>query len=161
EKMRGLLDQGGRAADEAERRPIVNERCQIVRADPTARPSPVFASEVARDCLTQLDQTISSQRAELSFIGELTRRPCAIQQTDCAMLDVERVSEHRPQWSDAGAARDKHKSLFLRVRGKRKAANGPLYVHQRSGSEVKMGSGDALGVDADEELEPPVVLCVL
>ena len=103
----------------------------------------------------------SASARSSSSIREFVRRARAVEQPDVAVRQVQRVAQHRAQRRDAGAAGDEDEAALVRRRRKGERAERTVDVDELPGSSVRCGAGRAVGVDADQQLEPAVAPRVL
>jgi hypothetical protein len=118
-----LLDERRRPAHETERLCVVNERREIGLTDSASRARPVFGTDLACDGLFELDPPVPRQRAQLFFIREFARRPCAVKHADLAMA----------------AAQMKTKRCSSGFSGNVNRPNGPSISTSARGSSVRCG----------------------
>ena len=116
---------------------------------------------VARHGHQQLDTAQRRQFAQLGLIGEVARRPRAVQHADVAVTTQQTLAEHGPQRRDAGAAGDEQEALLLRIGREREPSQRTLDIDLRAGFQLNVRSGVPFSIDANQQLDPPVTGCIL
>jgi hypothetical protein len=152
EQPRHVFDECRRTADEAERRRVVHERREVGPADASARALPAVCG-LARDRQTQLDLAVTRHRPELLLERELERRPRAVEKSDVAVRQMQRMAKHRAKRRDPGASGDEHEAPLARRRRERESPDRAFDVDNGAGRELEMRPRAPFGVDADEKLE--------
>ena len=155
EKDRHLRHESRRAANETQRRGIVDERLELGAADSPTLAAPDVANG-ARNGLSQFDPPVARERAQFVFVRKLVRRTRTVQEADLVMRDRQRVVKHGAQRRNAGPARDEDELALGGRRWKRERSQRTIDIENAAALERKVRPRRAVGIDADEELQVPL-----
>ena len=130
-------------------------RCSGVMRPRSQRNVSVSADATRVACRRQLDLTAPDHAPQLAQVREVFRRAGAVEQLEPASeAGTDRVSDHRPDWGDSGAAGNEQQVFLSRScgideRSERSVQRNPL----PAGNPVELVAPATGRLDLDQELQ--------